>query len=395
MKILIWTPNYAPEAMGIPPLVTDAAETLAARGHEVHAVTPVPNYPERRIRAPYRGRVWLTEETNGVHVHRHWLRVRSPETFLDKAAYEATSATSALRFTIPLAAQADVILCVVPTLLASVYASLMPFRARVVLWAQDIVVAAAGSIDTASSGLAKRMLAGAARAERSAARRAERIVVCSPGFIDHYLTLGVEASRIDVVYNWADVSALTPVWPPENGGPVRFLYAGNLGYTQGFGTLIDAAAAAGSTLSLDIVGAGNAQDEVNARAAGTQNVVVRPPVSRESMPSLYAEAHVHVVIQRRVSAGANLPSKIATCMASGKPIVASIALDTPAAELLRESGGAIVVPPENVGELAAAMRELANDDGLRRELGRRGREFAERVLSKEVGVRRIEEILTQ
>ena len=47
---LIWSPNYAPELIGIPPLVTDAAEWLVGRGHEVDVITAFPNYPERRIR---------------------------------------------------------------------------------------------------------------------------------------------------------------------------------------------------------------------------------------------------------------------------------------------------------------------------------------------------------
>ena len=53
-RILLWSPNYAPEPTGIPPLVTDAAEWLAERGHRVEVVTAVPNYPERSIHPEYR-----------------------------------------------------------------------------------------------------------------------------------------------------------------------------------------------------------------------------------------------------------------------------------------------------------------------------------------------------
>ena len=72
-RILVWSPNYAPELTGIPPLVTDACRWLAARGHEVEVVTALPNYPQRRIYPGYEGRMWRSEVVEGVAVHRSWL----------------------------------------------------------------------------------------------------------------------------------------------------------------------------------------------------------------------------------------------------------------------------------------------------------------------------------
>ena len=90
-----------------------------------------------------------------------------------------------------------------------------------------------------------------------------------------------------------------------------------------------------------------------------------------------------VVIQRQVAANANLPSKIASYLAAGRPIVASIGLETPAAEMLRASGGALVVPPEDPVALAEAMRQLRDDVDLRHRLGANGRRYAEENLAKD------------
>jgi colanic acid biosynthesis glycosyl transferase WcaI len=117
---------------------------------------------------------------------------------------------------------------------------------------------------------------------------------------------------------------------------------------------------------------------------------VAPPVEREELPELLASADVQLVVQRRVSAGANLPSKIATYLASGRPILAAIDADTPAASLLRESGGAVLVPPEDPSALAAAMAALRDDPDLRAELGRRGRRFAEKQLAHDIVLPRLE-----
>src|SRR6266404_4557863 len=124
--------------MGIPPLVTAAAEWLVTRGHEVDVVTPMPNYPERRIHEAYRGRPFSSERRNGVDVHRSWLRVRPEERLVDKLLYEVTASTFALPWALRLARRADVLLCVVPTLLAATYATAIPRGPRVVLWVQDL-----------------------------------------------------------------------------------------------------------------------------------------------------------------------------------------------------------------------------------------------------------------
>ena len=108
--------------------------------------------------------------------------------------------------------------------------------------------------------------------------------------------------------------------------------------------------------------------------------------ARASFQLSSSSADVHIVLQRGVAAGANLPSKIAPYLASGRPIVASIDPTTPAARLLEESGAAILVPPESPDALARAMQRLAADRGLRETLGASGRRFAEERLSKNVAL---------
>jgi colanic acid biosynthesis glycosyl transferase WcaI len=162
-RILIWSPNYAPEPTGIPPLVTDAAEWLVARGHSVDVVTAVPNYPERRIHPEYRGVLSRSETLNGVRVHRSWLRARPERSFADKALYELTISTFALPHAVRLARRADVVVCVVPTLLAAAYAAGVTrvLNKRLVLWVQDLVLSAAASVGLGAG--ASRILSVAGR----------------------------------------------------------------------------------------------------------------------------------------------------------------------------------------------------------------------------------------
>jgi colanic acid biosynthesis glycosyl transferase WcaI len=389
MHILMWSPNYAPEPTGIPPLVTDAAEWLVARGHIVDVVTAVPNYPERRVHADYRGVLWRSEERNGVRVHRSWLRAKPERSFVDKGLYEITISTFALPNAIRAARRADVIVCVVPTLLAAAYAAALSsvLNKRLVLWVQDLVLSAAQAVTV--SPTASRALSAARRMEGVAVRSADKIVVCSSGFGGYLRQQGVDPRRIETINNWADLDSIQSVPPNGNGRPSRFLYAGNLGYTQGFETLVEAARL-NAGVSVEIVGAGNASEEVRRLAQSVPNILVREPVEGPAYPGLLASADAHIVLQRRVGAGANLPSKIATSLASGRPIIGSIDLQTPAADLLRKSGAALLVEPESPTALAGAMRELAADSERRAAMGRSGRAFAEEHLAKEPALRKLE-----
>jgi colanic acid biosynthesis glycosyl transferase WcaI len=256
---------------------------------------------------------------------------------------------------------------------------------------QDLVLSAAASVGLGAG--ASRVLSVAGRLERAAVRAADSVVVCSPGFRDYLIAGGGDPQRIETIYNWADVERIAPRPPNGNGGPVRFLYAGNLGYTQGFETLVDAARIGADGLSVDIVGAGNAADIVQRLSADVPNITIRGPVDRRDYADLLASADVQLVMQRRISAGANLPSKIATSMASGRPLLASIDPATSAAEMLRESGGAVLIEPESPVSLAEGMKRLAADADLRARLGANARAYAERKFAKQPALERLEAVL--
>jgi len=389
-RIVFWSPNYAPELTGIPPLVTDACGWLAAHGHEVEVVTAFPNYPQRRIDPAYRGSLWRSELVNGVGVHRSWLRVRPGESFLDKALYEASFTALSLPRVIRRVRRADVLVCVVPSLLAAA-ASAGLSRAggtRFVLWWQDLVLTAARSLEGLGP-LALQALRGAQTAERVALRAADRVVSCSPGFVDYLVEHGGRPERIATVLNWVDTQWITPT-EPVISALTRVLYAGNLGYTQGFETAIEAMRLLPDEVELELVGDGNAAEHVRRLVEDMPRVRVRPPVPQAELPALLATADVQLVLQRRVSAGANLPSKIGPYLASSRPLVASIDGTTAAAELLTESGGALIVPPDDPLALAEALRRLHEDRSLRNELAARGRAYASRVLGREVALARLE-----
>jgi colanic acid biosynthesis glycosyl transferase WcaI len=89
MRLLIYSYNYHPEPIGIAPLMTELAEGLAKRGHEVRVITAMPWYPANAIAPEYRGKVYLTEQRNGVTIQRCFVWTGKEERrFRDRALFE-------------------------------------------------------------------------------------------------------------------------------------------------------------------------------------------------------------------------------------------------------------------------------------------------------------------
>ena len=66
MKILVVCQHYWPEPFS----VSDLCEEMVRRGHTVHVITGVPNYPMGYIYPEYKHGKGRTEERNGVKITR-------------------------------------------------------------------------------------------------------------------------------------------------------------------------------------------------------------------------------------------------------------------------------------------------------------------------------------
>lgn len=70
MKITIITSYYPPEQGAAANRIEMMANGFRERGFQVQVISPLPNYPDGRIKAPYRSKLYVKEEINGVMVWR-------------------------------------------------------------------------------------------------------------------------------------------------------------------------------------------------------------------------------------------------------------------------------------------------------------------------------------
>ncbi len=349
MKILIYGLNYAPELTGVGKYTAEMAVLLARRGHEVRVVCAPPYYPEWRVAANYVTWRYQRETRDGVTIWRAPLWVPARPSGLKRMLHLASFAVSSL----PLLARQmlwrpDAAMLIAPTLMCAPATLAFARLAGASAWLhiQDFEVDAAFDLGLLKSSRAARV---ARWIESMLLRRFDTVSSITPQMGSRAVVKGVKPTRVVCLPNWVDVSTIFPLTRASDyrrllGIPVGqkvVLYSGNMGAKQGIETL--------------------------------------QPVER--LNELLNLADIHVLPQRGDAADLVMPSKLTGMFASGRAVVAMARRGTGLYDAVSPRG--VVVPPDNVKALAAAITVLASDPERRTALGKAARNYAERALSPE------------
>jgi glycosyltransferase involved in cell wall biosynthesis len=85
--------------------------------------------------------------------------------------------------------------------------------------------------------------------------------------------------------------------------------------------------------------------------------------------------------------------KVFEYLACEKPVVAALSGET--ARVIRDSGGGIVVPPNDPRAMADALLSLYHDPQRRNAMGKRGRAYVEHNFSRTIWAQVLEQILRE
>ncbi|MFE2126569.1 glycosyltransferase family 4 protein [Streptomyces amritsarensis] len=173
----------------------------------------------------------------------------------------------------------------------------------------------------------------------------------------------------------APVVAATETATPR---PLRLLYVGRLSAQKNIARLLDAISLAASPLRLRIVGGGELDADLRARAAALglgERVEFTGPLYDEDLLAAYADADVFVLPSDREG----MPLAALEAMAAALPVLAT---DVPGNTELLHGVGLLAAP--DPASLAAAVDRLASDPALRGRLAGRSAERARRHTWEEV-----------
>ncbi len=367
--------------------MTELAEGLVKRGHEVRVVTAMPNYPERQIYESYRGKFYLTESKNGVQIQRSYVWIRPQPNLIDRILLDASFVVTSF-FPALIGWRPDVIISTSPSLPVCVPAALLGWlrNCPVILNLQDILPEAAIHVGllknkllikvftqlekfayhsaTKISVIADGFVENFTQLEKFAYHSATKISVIADGFVENLTKKGVPSHKIVQIPNWVDVNFIRPLSKENNQfrethnlkDKFVVLYSGNIALTQGLETVIKAAAILRDIPDIVFAIAGEAKGlqrlQQECLNYGADNVLLLPFQPREKLPQMLAAADVGLVVQKKNVISFNMPSKIQVLLASGRALIASVPDNGTAARAIRQSGGGFVVPPEDPQALA-------------------------------------------
>lgn len=390
MKILVVCQHYYPEPFRLP----DICETLVQRGHDVTVVTGTPNYPEGVIYKGYEHGAKADEVLNGVRVHRCPLIPRKTGVIHRVLNYYSFALSSDL-YLRRSDEEYDVVFVnqLSPVMMAHAALNWAKRNGKkcvlycLDLWPESLLV---GGIRKNSAvyklflGISRRLY-----------RKADTIVVSSKAFIDYFEnTLKITGRDIRWMPQYAEdifgeVSAV-----PRQDHMVNFLLAGNIGQLQSVETVVQAASLLREekNIHIHIVGNGVSLENCKAMAEGLDNITFHGRHDVSEMPAFYAMADVLLVsLIRDPGLSANLPGKVQSYLAAGKPIAGPIDGETP--RIVADACCGICTPAEDPQALAEAMRELAAQPEKLKEYGENARRYYRNHFTKDIFMTTLTQIL--
>lgn len=402
---IVWLCHYFAPEIGAPQArLLEMSRAFRAEGHSVGAVTCFPNHPTGVLRPEDRGRWSRAEELDGIDVERCWSFVTPNQGFLRKSIGHLSFAATGWRGLSRASRRGrpDVVIVSSPTFF-SVFTAWGWCAFRGVPWVFEVRDLWPG-VFVELGVLRNRLLVGLLeRMEKFLYRRATRVVPVTRSFAEDIARRGIDASKIAVVTNGVDLARFTPGPPDpaflrEEGIEGRFvvLYLGAHGISHALVRLLDAAERLRDLpdVLFAFVGEGAEKSRLVEEAArrGLPNVVFRGGVPKDRVLAWYRAAGAGLVPLRDVPLFRTfLPSKMFELLSAGVPVVASV--DGEARRILEESGGAVVVPPEDAESVAAAVRALRADAERRRRMADSGRRFVEERYGRDRLAREYLEIL--
>lgn len=372
----------------------DVAAAAQQQGYRVTVITGYPNRPGGKLHPGYKQRFSHTEIIDGVTVRRVPLVINHSHNALERVANFLSFSLSALTATSTIK-DADVIYAYGTPATAAIPAQLwrkfygIPYVLHVQdLWPESVT----GSGMLGNGWLNKTAGAVLNLWLRRLYGNASKLLTLSPGMAQLLIDRGHRADQCVIVYNWAeeDTLQLKPAETFSSTG-LKLLYAGNLGPMQDLETAIEAARKLEDHRDFEfkIAGEGVAEESLRAAAEGARSVKFLGNLSHEEVARRYLEADFQLVTLKDLPIfRTTIPSKLQVSLASGVPVITTVAGDV--ANLVLKHQAGIVAEPENPESLAKAItRAYAMTAAERAQMGINARKLYEQLMSHEAGTTRI------
>ena len=337
-RIIIISQYFFPEERTAPRNLYKLASYLTEMGNDVTVLTSIPNHPYGKIYRGYKKIKFYYERCNGFSVIRSPLYPYHGNSSLKRGLNYISFALSAsfaiIRYSV-LRKKFDVVFSYLPPLTIKFPIYLLgKFQNNLIneyywltdLWPENIL-----SVKTSAYGIIIKLIR---TLEKFTFSNLSHIFLNSPGFIPRIESVGVCRKDISVIYDWPDEELLNALstkseMPKEYNNCFSVVYAGNHGTPQGLKFVIKTAKLLSKFSDIRIFFIGEGSEKNNlidySLSCELNNVYFLPQMRLRDLSKYLAHADILLVslIDSPVYK-MQIPSKLITYLACGKPIIASV-----------------------------------------------------------------------
>lgn len=201
---------------------------------------------------------------------------------------------------------------------------------------------------------------------------ADKIICISDDMKDFIVSKGVDADKIEVIYNWGYNDEIVNIDWDDNEFVKKYklnkdfyaVYAGNIGKMQNVELVVKAAKKMPDTKFL-IIGDGAKREDIENMAEGVENLRLLPLQPAELAEHIYSMAGVNIIPLVEGGPKTAMPSKTGVVLSCGRPVIFCFGSQTRFAEIIRKYCAGRSVSATNEDELVEAIRNIDECNGSR------------------------------
>jgi glycosyltransferase involved in cell wall biosynthesis len=362
MKILIVTQYFWPENFRINDLVLG----LKDRGHEITVLTGKPNYPAGEFYKGYNFFNKRTEEWNGVKIIRSALIPRGKggavRMMLNYFSFAFFASCRALFLNI----KTDLIFVYEPSpITVGIPAIVLKklTKAKLAIWVQDLwphVLSVSGGVKNGT------ILKYADNVTKWIYKHCDKVLVQSNAFIEYLIIQGVTKEKIRYYPNSTEALYMPMSKEPDYKkyftSKYNIVFAGNIGESQAFDTLLEAARLVenkNTDIGWVIIGDGRMKEYVSKKVSEyeLENFKLIGSFPPDEMPYFFSYADALLLsLKKDLIISLTIPSKLQSYMACGKPIIGC--LEGEGARIIKEAECGLVAVGENATDLSEKILQF-------------------------------------
>ena len=237
-------------------------------------------------------------------------------------------------------------------------------------------------------------------------RNADKIIVISEDFKRNIMAKGVPEEKIVVVYNWVDEEAVKHVAREDNKlfdaygldrSKFYITYSGNIGLTQNMDMLLEVAKElemAEPEIQFVLIGEGAYKKRVQEIIAEKNicNVTLLPFQPYEDISHVFSLGDVGLVISKPGVGENSVPSKTWSILSASRPVLANFD-ENELKSIVTENQCGIFTKAGDKEAFKQAILRLYENRELCVEMGRNGREFIMKNLTRAVGTQKYVDVI--